>query len=167
LSRSKLIVLLAEDDPNDQVFLKRAFAEAKDKAELHLVNHGDAAISYLKGEGEFADRIEHPYPSLLITDLKMFPSDGFSVLAHLRTTPDQAIIPTIVLSASADADDVRRAYRLGASAYLTKPHSYEELSELVRTLLDFWLRCEVPDVNASGEWLHPQGIGKLGEKYGE
>jgi CheY-like chemotaxis protein len=158
-------VLLAEDDPNDRVFLKRAFAEAEDRAELHMVSQGDAAISYLKGEGEFTDRIKHPYPSLLITDLKMFPSDGFSVLAHLRTTPDQTIIPTVVLSASADADDVRRAYRLGASAYLTKPHSYEGLSQLIGSLLDFWLRCEVPDVNESGEWLRTRGTGKLGEKY--
>jgi CheY-like chemotaxis protein len=163
--RSKLTVLLAEDDPNDQVFLKRAFEESDDKPELHVVANGDEAISYLKGEGEFADRISHPYPSLLITDLKMFPGDGFSVLLHLKNTPERAIIPTIVLSASSDADDIRRSYQLGAIAYLTKPHSFEALSQLIRNLLVFWLRCEVPEVNEAGEWLQTQGTGKLGEKY--
>jgi DNA-binding NarL/FixJ family response regulator len=50
----------------------------------------------------------------------------------------------VVLSGSGEPEDIRRSYSLGASAYFEKPTNFQELVELIRTLVAFWLRCEVP-----------------------
>jgi hypothetical protein len=55
-------ILLIEDDPNDQVLIRRAFAKAKLMNPLHMVDDGDAAVDYLAGDGQYADRQLHPCP---------------------------------------------------------------------------------------------------------
>jgi CheY-like chemotaxis protein len=165
MKQRALTILAVDDDANDQVLLARAFKCAQIEITLHQVSSAEEAIEYLEGRGTYSDHSLYPYPSLLITDLKMFPTDGFSVLGHLRNIPERAIIPTVVLSASPDANDIRKAYRLGASAYLTKPHSNAELTRLVGTLLEFWALCEVPRTDGSGKWVETGGAGKLGAKF--
>ncbi len=75
---------LAEDDENDVWFLQRAFQEAGVDNPLQVARNGQEAISYLAGEGDFADRGRFPLPYLLILDLKMPLKTGLDVLAWLR-----------------------------------------------------------------------------------
>src|SRR5436309_2958363 len=130
MKRPNFTILVAEDDPDNRFFIERAIEANGVPAELRLVSCGDEAIAYLKGEGQFADRAQYQYPSFLLTDLKMSPGDGLSILAFLRSTPRSAIIPTIVLSASDDLDDIKKAYGLGASAYVIKPRQQDQLERL-------------------------------------
>ena len=76
--------------------------------------------------------------------------DGLSVLAFLKSTPNSAIVPTVVLSASGDLDDIKKAYMLGASAYFIKPHQNDALQRIIKVLVDFWMLCEVPEVDEAG-----------------
>ncbi|QXE92629.1 response regulator [Geomonas subterranea] len=161
----KYTILVADDDPNDRMLMERAFKASLVQAELRLVTCGDEAIAYLKGEGVFADRSIYQYPSFLLTDLKMFPGDGFSILTFLQSTPDSAIIPTIVLSSSNDSDDIKRAYLLGASAYIVKPQDPSQLIELLKAIAAFWLICEVPEVDEVGRRVVTKSQGKLGDRF--
>ena len=161
----KYTILVADDDPNDRTLMERAFKTSLVEAELRMVTCGEEAIAYLKGEGKFADRSNYQYPSFLLTDLKMFPGDGFSILAFLQSTPDSAIIPTIVLSSSNDSDDIKRAYMLGASAYIVKPQEPNQLVELLKAIAAFWLICEVPEVDEIGRRVSTSNQGKLGERF--
>ncbi len=95
----------------------------------------------------------------------MFPGDGFSILAFLQSTPDSAIIPTIVLSSSNDSDDIKRAYLLGASAYIVKPQDPSQLIELLKAIAAFWLICEVPEVDEVGRRVVTKSQGKLGDRF--
>jgi CheY-like chemotaxis protein len=142
--------------------MELAFKASLVRAELRLVTCGEEAIAYLKGEGLFADRTQYQYPSFLLTDLKMFPGDGFSILAFLQSTPEYAIIPTIVLSSSSDLDDIKKAYMLGASAYIVKPQEPSKLKELIMLIAAFWLVCEVPEIDEAGRRLLTESRGKLG-----
>ena len=166
MKRRTFTILLAEDDDNDRALIRLAFERAAPGTEVNLqcVSTGQEAIAYLQGTGEFADRKRYEYPTFIITDLKM-PLDGFSVLQFLKTTPEFAIIPTVVLSASADLDDIKKSYILGASAYLLKPHSLQELQRLLKLLVDFWSACEVPEVDIQGKRLSTDSAGKLGERF--
>ena len=119
-------------------------------AQVRLVSCGEEAIAYLKGKKEFLDREQYQYPSFLLTDLKMAPGDGFSILTHLKSTPESAIIPTVVLSESRDANDIKKAYALGASAYLVKPAQPDEFARLIHLLAAFWMVCEVPEIDQAG-----------------
>lgn len=153
MKRPKYTILVAEDDPNDRMFMEVSFKASLVEAELRFVTCGEEAIAYLKGEGPFADRTQYQYPSFLLTDLHMFPGDGLSILTFLQSTPESAIIPTIVLSSSSEADDIKTAYMLGASAYIVKPQDPGKLTELLKVIASFWLLCEVPEVDDAGKRL--------------
>ncbi len=157
-------ILIAEDDRNDQLLIRRAFAKISTTINLHCVSDGSEAIAYLDGTDKYSDRAKYPFPSILITDLKMPLANGFDVLTHLASNPEWSVIPVIVLSASPDGDDIKMAYMAGAKAYLIKPSSIRELESLLRKLYEFWSAADVPQVDANGKLVPTTGEGKMGHK---
>jgi CheY-like chemotaxis protein len=158
-------ILVVEDDSNDQFMLMRGFKKIGVTTPIHVVNNGLEAISYMMGEGKFANRAEFAYPTFIMTDLKMPGADGFAVLEFLKGNPEWAVIPTIVFSASSDLDDIKKAYMLGASSYHIKPGSPDDLAHQIQVLHAYWITCEVPLVDRSGKQLHTESRGKLGERF--
>jgi len=158
-------ILVVDDDPNDLFFIERAFRAIGVKDPVHLVNGGREAIDYLMGIGKFSDRNVYAYPTFITTDLKMPGADGFAVLEYLKNNPERSVIPTVVLTSSRDLDDIRRAYTLGASAYHLKPNSVEDLRRQLKLLHDYWMTCEVPEVDGTGRQLRTNGEDKLGERF--
>lgn len=158
-------ILVIEDNPDDLLLLLRAWHRVGVTNPIHTVTSGQEAIAYLKGEGKYSDRRIYHYPSFITTDLKMPMGDGLSVLEHLKQNPEWAVIPTAVLTASGDLDDIRKSYRLGASSYHIKPAVFADLQQLIKTLYEYWLTCEVPEVDDSGKQLPTKGGGKLGERF--
>ena len=157
-------ILVAEDDPNDQDLIRIAFESCAVTGTVHFVSDGLQAIAYMMGEGKYSDRDKYPYPTFIITDLRMPQADGFTVLQHLKANPAFAIIPTVVLSASSDPDDIKIAYLLGASSYHVKPPSFDELRHQLKVLHDYWMTCHVPEVDISGKQLLTESKDKLGER---
>jgi CheY-like chemotaxis protein len=131
-------ILVAEDDTADAFFFQRAFKRAGIPITLHFVHDGREAIDYLEGAGKFADRDEHPLPRLLLLDLKMPRLDGFDVLEWIRQRPDLQHLEVIIFSGSDDPGDRKHAEALGAHAYLVKPHSIEEMNNLVGRFKRQW-----------------------------
>lgn len=158
-------ILLVEDDPNDQLMIESGLRDAGSHCHIHTSSDGAEAIAYLKGEGPYADRSLHPYPTFLITDLKMSRVDGLGLLEFLRSRPQFAIIPTVVFSASADPDDVLKAYLLGASSYHVKPATAAAFAAQLKILYDYWSTCEVPEVDHTGMRRPTNSRGRLGERY--
>jgi CheY-like chemotaxis protein len=72
-----LLILVVEDDLNDTFLLRRAFEKNRIDLPVHVCGDGAEALAYLRGEGAFGDRAAHPFPRVLITDLKMPRVDGF------------------------------------------------------------------------------------------
>jgi CheY-like chemotaxis protein len=142
----RMLILVADDDPDDILLLKQAFQRNGIGLPVHACANGAEAIAYLQGEGEFADRDKFPFPRFLFTDLKMPRCSGFELLQWLANHPDCKVIPAIVLSGSAEEIDVKRAYQLGANAYFQKPSSFDDLVSLVKIAAEFWARSLVPMV---------------------
>lgn len=158
-------ILLVEDDANDQFLIKAAFRKIGVTDPIQTVNNGEEALAYLCGEGEFADRSKYQYPTFILMDLKMPKMDGFAVLEHLKENPQWAIIPTVVFSASSDLDDIKQAYALGASSYHIKPDSPEDMRKQLKMLYDYWMTCEIPQVDSTGKHLPTISRGKMGERF--
>jgi CheY-like chemotaxis protein len=144
--KQPLIILVAEDDENDIFLLERAFKKVGIGMPSHICRDGAEAMAYLKGEGKFSDRIKYPFPRVLITDLKMPKYSGMDLLRWLHEHPECNLIPKIVLSASAQPDDVKLAHQLGANCYFRKPATFDELVELVKLAQTFWTRAELPEL---------------------
>jgi CheY-like chemotaxis protein len=133
------IVLVADDCEYDALLMETVFQRAGFVHPLRFVCDGEQAIAYLEGTGSYANRILHPLPSVLLLDLKMPRKDGFQVLAWIRDHPALGRVHVYVLSASGQAEDIRRAYELGARSYLVKPGNLDGLTAMARTLLA-WTR---------------------------
>jgi DNA-binding response OmpR family regulator len=138
-----------DDDENDVFFLERAFKQAQISNPLHRVRDGEDAITYLRGEEQFHDRILHPLPGLMLLDLKMPRKNGFEVIAWVREQPGLKRLPIVVMTSSKEDPDVNRAYELGANTYLVKPVNFEGLVEMMRALHLYWvILAEKPTINA-------------------
>ncbi len=156
---------MIDDDLEDQAIMQRAWRCTGNSNPIQAVRDGEEAIAYLKGEGEYSDRSHFPYPAFITLDLKMARGDGLSVLEHLKSRPEWAVIPTAVLTGSTDTDDIKKVYMLGASSYHVKPSTFEGLAGLLKILLDYWMTCEVPRVDVTGRQLKTDSSGKLGERF--
>jgi CheY-like chemotaxis protein len=160
-------ILVIDDDPNDLIFIERAFRAIGVKDPIHTLSGGLEAIAYMMGEGKYSDRRVFAYPTFITTDLKMPGADGFAVLEHLKNNPEWAVIPTVVLTSSRDLDDIKKAYMLGASSYHVKPGSPAELRRQLTVLHDYWVTCEVPEVDVTGRQVSTDSKGKLGERFSQ
>lgn len=145
-------ILLVEDDPNDILLTQRAFRKANlANASMQVVSDGDAAVFYLSGRGEYADRERYPLPTLVLLDLKLPRRSGHEVLAWLRQQPELKRLPAIILTSSQENIDINHAYDLGANSYLVKPIGLTALIEVMQTLKLYWLLLnEQPEIRLSG-----------------
>jgi CheY-like chemotaxis protein len=141
-------ILLAEDDENDFVLFSHALEQSARANNLmitvKLVRDGTEAIEYLAGEGKFADRVEYPFPDIVVLDLKMPRLSGLDVLAWLKGHEEYRRIPKILLSGSAEERDIDEAYRLGVNTYFQKPVSLVEFRELIHLIISYWARTQRP-----------------------
>jgi CheY-like chemotaxis protein len=129
-------VLLVEDDPGDVLLIREAFDFNKVHNNLNVVSDGEQALDYLRGAGDYADRIR---PDLVLLDLNLPRKDGREVLAEVKTDPDLRTIPIVVLTTSEAEEDVLKSYQLHANAYVTKPVDFERFVSIVRQIDDFFV----------------------------
>ena len=168
LSQSRALgLLIVDDDENDRFLLRRAFEKLNVGYRIQPLRNGDEALALIKGEGIYADRKAHPFPSFILTDLKMSGGDGFAILSYLKKHPEILIVPVVMLSGSDDPDDVRQAYLLGASSFIVKPQGLDGLEGIVQKLHYYWSECEVPLVDDSGHTIAPSSTRKLGDRFNE
>ncbi|SRR5579862_7628989 len=133
-------ILLAKDNEDYALLLQRAIETANIDANLQIVRDGQEAIDYLTGAEPYADRTRHPFPKLVLLDLKMPRMDGFEVLSAVRQRLGFTRLPVIVLTNSDNPADIKRAYELGATSYFQKPDSLEGLDEMIHVLHAYWLK---------------------------
>jgi CheY-like chemotaxis protein len=159
----KAVILIVDDDANDQFLIKTAFRDAGITDTIQTVNDGAEAISYLKGNGKFADRDAYLFPTFVLTDLKMPRVNGFELLRFLKSNPQLIVVPAVVFTSSADRDDVKRAYLFGANAYHVKSQTLDGLCEQLKLVHEYWTSCEVPEVDKTGNLLPTESGGKLAD----
>jgi CheY-like chemotaxis protein len=133
------LILIAEDREDDVFIIRRSLERANVFNPIEVVNNGESAIAYLKGDGKFANRKEYPLPSLLLLDLKMPRTDGFQVLRWIRQQPGLKALRVIVLTSSEEIRDVNEAYECGANSFLVKPMDFENSVEIGKFIKDYWL----------------------------
>src|SRR5262249_30561680 len=88
---------------------------------------------------KYANRCEYPLPILLLLDLKMPRKGGLEVLESLRQQPSRSALRVIVLTTSDLAQDVNRAYQLGANSYMVKPVDMEQFVRVSQAMKGYWL----------------------------
>jgi CheY-like chemotaxis protein len=128
-------ILLVEDSEEDVFLAQEALRDAKVASELHVVRDGEAAMAFVRREGEFADA---PRPHLVLLDLNLPRKDGREVLSEIKTDPDLRQLPVVVLTTSSSDRDILRAYDAHANAYVRKPVNFKQLVQIVGAIDQFW-----------------------------
>jgi two-component system response regulator len=136
------VVLLVEDNPDDRELALRAFERHELDADLEVMDDGQAALDYLLSPGPGGEL--RPLPRLVLLDLKLPKVDGLEVLRRLRADPRTRLLPVVMLTSSAEEQDLVRSYSLGANSYVRKPVSFTEFVEAARELGLYWLVLNRP-----------------------
>ena len=157
----KPVILIVDDDANDRLLMQSAFSHIGISDPIYMVSDGTEAIEYLSGTGSYTDRNRFRFPTLLLLDLKMAKTNGFEFLRIIRNNPNLMVIPTIVFTSSADLDDVKNAYLLGANSYMVKAKTFEGLCDQFKFLYGYWMRVQVPPIDREGHLLKTRHEGKL------
>jgi CheY-like chemotaxis protein len=134
---SKHIVLLAEDNADDAIFIKRAIRKAGASVSLQHVENGEEAMSYLLGEGFYCDRERYPFPALIVTNMKMPRMNGLELLTWIKQQPTLKHLPVLVMSSSENPDEMSKVATLGGSSYFVKTSSLDTLKEVVKHMMSF------------------------------
>lgn len=120
--RQKANLLLVEDN----VDLREVLTQA-----LDLI--GYTVTSCATGEEALAFLATH-VPDCIIADIGLPGIDGYSLLRHVRSTPELAKVPAIAASAYGQPSDVLRARHAGFDAHVVKPYDVDELSDRIEEL---------------------------------
>lgn len=119
-------ILIAEDDASDAIFLLRALKLLGIANPIRVLTDGRQAIRYLSGDGPYSDRQLNPMPEVLFLDLRM-PTPGTEVLTWMRSDGSGLQIPTLVMTDRMNVQEIRMAYNAGATSFLMKPITDEDL----------------------------------------
>ena len=87
------------------------------------------------GKGSSAlEEVARVVPDILVLDVMLPGRSGFDILRDLRSRPDTAQLPVLMLTAKGQAKDRDHAIALGANAFLTKPFANAELLEVIGSM---------------------------------
>jgi CheY-like chemotaxis protein len=141
-----IVILMADDDPDDRLMTQEAFEESRLANDLRFVEDGEELLDYLKRRGEYADPASSPRPGLILLDLNMPRKDGREALAEIKADPDLKRIRVVVMTTSKAEEDIVRTYDLSAASYIAKPVTFERLVDVIKALGKYWLEIvELPD----------------------
>jgi DNA-binding response OmpR family regulator len=117
-------VLVVEDEQDIAALIKHTL-EKGGEIEADVAHTGDAA---LKAVAERA-------PDLVVLDLNLPVLSGFEVCRILKSRPDTAHVPIIILTARTSESDRVTGLDIGADDYIVKPFSIREFAARVRAVL--------------------------------
>lgn len=126
-------VFLAEDDADDQEFLKDAFNEIDPDVKLVSFSTG---VKFMNGLSQTADE---DLPGLIVLDYNIPELNGAEILGELTKNKRYTHIPKIVWSTSDSQIYRQTCLASGAKAYLVKPSSIHGIAAVAREMLTF---CE-------------------------
>jgi CheY-like chemotaxis protein len=130
-------ILLVEDDPGDELITREAFEHNKLKNRLHVAHDGQEGLDFLYRRGQYEDAAR---PDLILLDLNLPKYDGRQLLEKIKSDPDLAQIPVVVLTTSSAEEDILKSYKLHANAYVTKPVDLDQFMRAVRQIDEFFVQ---------------------------
>jgi two-component system, response regulator len=138
-TNSDVEILLVEDNPHDAELTLRTLKKRRLANHLVWIKDGADALGYLFGASADGSSAVAHTPKVILLDLKLPKVDGLEVLRRLKSDERTKAIPVVVLTSSAEEQDLVKSYQLGVNSYIVKPVDFENFSDAVATLGMYWL----------------------------
>ena len=116
-------IVLAEDNEELAAYVEDLLA---DTCRIERARDGVEAL-------ELVERVD---PELVLTDIMMPRKDGLEVCRTLKSRPDRAELPVVMLTALTDREALLEGWKAGADEYLFKPFHPKEVVTRIQTLLE-------------------------------
>ncbi|TXD51158.1 MULTISPECIES: response regulator [unclassified Polaribacter] len=126
--KSKLSILLIEQDEVEIIKLKKAISKESEQYNLILVSNTNLALAAL----------EKSLPNIILLDLSISASNGIEFLSILKNNTIFRSIPVIVLTAVNTSTDIATCYKLGIAGCLLKPSKNDDYEVKINTILKYW-----------------------------
>lgn len=133
-NRNPVEILLVEDNPGDVRLAQEALKEGKICNNLHVVEDGEEAMSFLRQEGQYAGST---LPQLVLLDLYLPKKDGREILTEMKADPALRQTAVIILTTSERDQDILQTYNLATDCYITKPVDLEQFVKVVKSINEF------------------------------
>jgi two-component system response regulator len=130
-------ILLVEDSDADAELIMRALRKGNIVNRVVRVRDGVEALDFVFREGTFKDR-QGEQLRLILLDLKMPRLSGLDVLRRLKADESAKQIPVVVLTSSAEEQDVTESYKLGVNSYLVKPVAFADFTQVITHTGLYW-----------------------------
>jgi putative two-component system response regulator len=117
-------IMIVDDEPVN-VKVVRKYLQIAGYTDFITTSESPTAMSMIRRDK----------PDIILLDVMMPQVSGLKILQDIRTDPDLAHLPVIILTASTDADTKRSALELGATDFLGKPVDAADLVPRVRNCL--------------------------------
>jgi chemotaxis family two-component system response regulator Rcp1 len=127
-------MLVVEDSPSDVRLLREALRDTSVNVQMQWATDLNEAWTHL----DQCKRQGGPYPDLIILDLNLPGANGGDLLKQIKGDPELRSLPVIIMTSSADDDDIEMVYRLNANCFIRKPGDLFEYEKVVRGLEEFW-----------------------------
>ena len=136
-------ILLVDDDSRDVELTLAALEESHLANKITVAKNGEVALDYLYRRGKFETR-DGGHPIVVLLEFKMAKIDGLEVLKTIKADENLKVIPVVLLTSSAEAQDLIHFNESGLSAYLRKPVDFFEFMQAIRQIGLFWAAVEQP-----------------------
>ncbi|WP_080239360.1 response regulator [Spirosoma rigui] len=130
-------ILLVDDDEDDRYLTREAFHQHYPKSRISFAEDGEDLLDFLNYRGRYVGAV-HTLPELILLDLNMPRKDGREVLREIKADDQFRHIPIVVLTTSDAKDDIETSYYNGANSFITKPPTFQRLSEVTKAIGQYW-----------------------------
>lgn len=137
-------VLVVDDSETDIALLRQIFRKVSNDYSLQCVRDGSEAIAYLGGEGKFAARERHPFPSLLILDMNLPGMSGEEVLQWIKGKPHLDKMFVVILTGAARRTQERTMFEQHGNVCIFNSHFLKPATqssiEGMMNIFETWFR---------------------------
>lgn len=132
-------LIVIEDDPDDQDMIKRVLSKMELGNEQIFFSDGEQALKYLENGAT-----EKPF--LIISDINMPLMNGLDLKRYIQSKESlrQKCYPFVFLTTTVTTSQVSLAYNPTVEGFFAKGQSYDELKEVLKTIITYWKKSNHP-----------------------
>ena len=121
-------VHIADDDEDDRMLIKEALEEVNPNIKVIEAENGKELVENVKNSDDLSDTV-------IVVDMNMPKMNGVEAIKEIRSEPELAKLPAVMMSTSNNPDLMKKALDAGVDEFIVKPNSFKALLDIARKII--------------------------------